>query len=177
MPRPIERSATRFATCSANLAGFDADADEVPVEAMEEIDVWALHQLEALRALVVSAYESHQYHLVYHGLNAFVTVTLSSFYLDVLKDRLYTFSPCVDRKTLRADRALQDRLGGRAPGGTDPVLHRRKEIWQELEALQGRPRWGSASVHAQVFPAPSSLPHDPDLLARWDGWQGSARSS
>ena len=42
------------------------------------------------RARVVSGYESHQYHLVYHALNSFVTVTLSSFYLDVIKDRLYT---------------------------------------------------------------------------------------
>src|SRR4029077_12099102 len=65
-----------------NLAGFDPAHDAVPVGEMPPIDVWALHQLEALRALVVGAYEKHQYHLVYHGLNSFVTVSLSSFYLD-----------------------------------------------------------------------------------------------
>jgi isoleucyl-tRNA synthetase len=43
-----------------------------------------------------------------------------------------------------------------------------EEIWQELEALRGRPRWDASSVHAEVFPDPSNLPAEPDLLARWD---------
>src|SRR6185436_17035461 len=56
-----------------NLAGFEPATDHVPVAELHEIDRWALHQLEALRARVVSAYEGHQYHVVYHALNAFVT--------------------------------------------------------------------------------------------------------
>jgi isoleucyl-tRNA synthetase len=47
-----------------------------------------------------------------------------------------------------------------------------EEIWQELEALQGRPRWEASSVHAQVFPQPSSLPPDPALNERWDRLAG-----
>ena len=154
-----------------NLAGFDPVTDAVPADAMQELDLWALHQLAALRALVVSAYESHQYHLVYHGLNAFVTVTLSSFYLDVLKDRLYT-SPRASIERRSAQTVLW-RIASDVARLAAPILcFTAEEIWQELEALQGRPRWGSASVHAQVFPEPSALPHNPELLVRWDRLAG-----
>jgi isoleucyl-tRNA synthetase len=150
-----------------NLDGFDAARDGVAYDQLEEIDRWALHQLEALRARIVAAYEAHQYHLVYHALNGFTTVTLSSFYLDILKDRLYT-SP----KASRARRSAQTVLWAIASDLARlmaPVLcFTAEEIWQELEAIQGRERWGNATVHAETFPAPRSLPAEPELLARWD---------
>jgi len=150
-----------------NLAGFDPVADAVPLAQMPEIDRWALHRLESLRSVVSGAYEGHQYHLVYHALNSFVTVTLSSFYLDVLKDRLYT-SP----RTSLARRSAQTVLwtmASKVARLAAPILcFTAEEIWQELEALAGRPRWETSSVHAQVFPEPSALPADPELLARWD---------
>ena len=76
-----------------NLNGFDHARDGVPYGSMPEIDRWALQQLEQVRRRWLAAYEQHQYHLIYHGLHNFCAVTLSSFYLDVLKDRLYTFPP------------------------------------------------------------------------------------
>jgi isoleucyl-tRNA synthetase len=150
-----------------NLAGFDSSADAVPVSEMPEIDRWALHQLESLRAVVVAAYESHQYHLVYHALNSFVTVTLSSFYLDVLKDRLYT-SPRASIERRSAQTVLFTMASALARLAAPILCFTAEEIWQEIEALQGRPRWGSRSVHAEVFPEPFALPADPALLARWD---------
>jgi isoleucyl-tRNA synthetase len=150
-----------------NLSGFDPAADAVPEAEMEELDRWALHQLEALRTTVVSAYEKHQYHLVYHALNAFVTVTLSSFYLDVLKDRLYT-TPRASVARRSAQTVLW-RMASSVSRLAAPILcFTAEEIWQELEALQGRSRWGTASVHAQLFPEPSGLPAEPELLARWE---------
>ncbi len=150
-----------------NLAGFDPAADAVSTADLQEIDRWALHQLESLRARVVYAYEGHQYHLVYHALNAFMTVTLSSFYLDVLKDRLYT-SPRASIARRSAQTVLW-RMASEVARLAAPILcFTAEEIWQELEALTGRPRWEASSVHAQVFPEPSSLPADPDLLSRWD---------
>jgi isoleucyl-tRNA synthetase len=150
-----------------NLSGFDPDADAVSPAELHEIDRWALHQTESLRARVVAAYEAHQYHLVYHALNAFVTVTLSSFYLDVLKDRLYT----APRASLarRSAQTVLWRMASDVARLAAPILcFTAEEIWQELEALRGRPRWEASSVHAQVFPEPSTLPAEPDLLARWD---------
>jgi isoleucyl-tRNA synthetase len=150
-----------------NLAGFDPIADAVAPSQMEEIDRWALQQLESLRARIVAGYEGHQYHLVYHALNSFVTVTLSAFYLDVLKDRLYT-SP----RTSVARRSAQTvlfRMASEIARLAAPVLcFTAEEVWQELEALQGRARWDVSSVHAQVFPEPSTLPPDPALAERWD---------
>jgi isoleucyl-tRNA synthetase len=150
-----------------NLSGFDPAADAVATAEMPEIDRWALHQLESLRARIVAAYEGHQYHLVYHALNSFVTVTLSSFYLDVLKDRLYT-SPRASVARRSAQTVLW-RMASEIARLAAPILcFTAEEIWQELEALQGRARWDASSVHAQVFPEPDSTPPDPALLARWD---------
>jgi len=120
-----------------------------------------------LRARVVAGYEGHQYHLVYHALNSFVTVTLSSFYLDVLKDRLYT-SPRASVARRSAQTVLWTMASEIARLAAPILCFTAEEVWQELEALQGRERWAEASVHAQVFPEPSSLPADPALQERWD---------
>jgi isoleucyl-tRNA synthetase len=150
-----------------NLEGFDAARDRVAYDAMPEIDRWALHQVEALRARIVAAYEGHEYHLVYHALNHFATVTLSSFYLDILKDRLYTAPrSSVER---RSAQTVLHRIASDVTRLMAPILaFTSEEIWQELEALAGRPRWGRASVHAATFPDPLDLPADSALEARWD---------
>jgi isoleucyl-tRNA synthetase len=173
-PEIIDRNAeayrkirNTFRYLLGNLAGFDPVADAVPPSEMEEIDRWALQQLESLRARIVAGYEGHQYHVVYHALNAFVTVTLSSFYLDVLKDRLYT-SPRASTARRSAQTVLW-RMASEIARLAAPILcFTSEEIWQELEALQGRPRWASSSVHAQVFAEPSGLSFDPALAERWD---------
>lgn len=150
-----------------NLHGFDPVTDAVAPDVMEEIDRWALGQVEALRARLVSAYESHQYHLVYHGLHNFCAVTLSSFYLDVLKDRLYT-APRRSRPRRSAQTALY-RLAMDLCRLMAPILSfTAEEIWQELEALHGRPRWADSTVHAQRFPEPSGAGQDRALAERWE---------
>mgnify|MGYP001765355242 CR=1 FL=1 len=151
-----------------NLDGFDAARDSVPYPEMEEIDRWALHQLEALRRRILSAYEGHQYHVVYHALHNFCGVTLSSFYLDVLKDRLYTASRRSPAR--RSAQTVLYRLAADLARLMAPVLcFTADEVWQEIEALHGRPKWGEATVHAALFPEPLAVPDDPALLERWDG--------
>lgn len=82
-----------------NLHGFDAARnqqwllDQADLTQLEPIDRYALHLLEELRGRVVNAYENYQFHQVFHALNEFCAVTLSAFYLDVLKDRLYVEDP------------------------------------------------------------------------------------
>lgn len=70
---------------------FDPVKDQVPYEKLTEIDRWALHELFELTEKVTQAYETYEFYKVYHLLNNFFTVTLSAIYLDVLKDRLYTW--------------------------------------------------------------------------------------
>lgn len=73
------------------LADFDHKSEIVPVEKMTELDRWALNELAVLTEKVTQAYDDYEFYKVYHLLNNFFTVTLSATYLDVLKDRLYTW--------------------------------------------------------------------------------------
>lgn len=72
-----------------NLYDFSLK-DQVSYENMKPLDRWALWELAQLIEKSRSAYESYEYHKVFHALNHFFTVTLSATYLDILKDRLYT---------------------------------------------------------------------------------------
>jgi isoleucyl-tRNA synthetase len=155
-----------------NLDGFLPRRDGVPYGEMEEIDRWALQQLEQLRRRLLAGYRSHQYHIVYHGLHQFCTVTLSAFYLDVLKDRLYT-APKRSRLRRSAQTVLH-RLAVDLCRLMAPVLcFTSEEVWQELEAIEERPRWGDSTVHAQLFPdPPSDFDVDRALLERWDRFLG-----
>ncbi len=74
-----------------SVSDFDPKKDKVAVSQMPELDQWALNELYELMEKVESAYENFDFYKVYHALNQFCTVTLSAVYLDVLKDRLYTW--------------------------------------------------------------------------------------
>jgi isoleucyl-tRNA synthetase len=74
-----------------NLGDFTG-ADAIAYDELEEADRWALHRLQLLRERVLKAYETYDFHQVYHAIHNFCAVDMSSFYLDILKDRLYTFA-------------------------------------------------------------------------------------
>ncbi|HXV75227.1 MAG TPA: isoleucine--tRNA ligase [Candidatus Polarisedimenticolaceae bacterium] len=149
-----------------NLSGFEPQHDAVPYERMGELDRWALQQLEQLRRKLVEAYESHQYHLVYHGLHQFCAVTLSSFYLDIIKDRLYTMPR--RHPARRSALTVLHRLADSLARLMAPVLcFTAEEVWQELGTLSGVERWSGASVHTQRFPEPLPLAADQQLIERW----------
>ncbi len=73
-----------------NLADFDPDKDPVAVDDMLALDRWALAKAQALQSEILEAYENYQFHLMYQKLHQFCVVEMGGFYLDVLKDRLYT---------------------------------------------------------------------------------------
>jgi isoleucyl-tRNA synthetase len=74
----------------ANTADFDAERDHVPVAQMFEIDRYALAQAGELMAAVQGDYVRYEFHLVVQRLQTYCSEELGGFYLDVLKDRLYT---------------------------------------------------------------------------------------
>ena len=82
------RNTVRFLL--GNLAGFDPARDAVPVEQLVALDHWALARAAELQREVVAAYRSYDFHLIYQKVHNFCVVDLGGFYLDVLKDRLYT---------------------------------------------------------------------------------------
>ena len=84
------RNTVRFLL--GNLAGFDPAKDQVAPDQLIALDRWALWRTEQLQEEVVAAYRNYQFHLIYQKVHNFCSVDLGGFYLDVLKDRLYTTS-------------------------------------------------------------------------------------
>lgn len=74
----------------SNLADFDASKDLLPVSEWLEIDRYALHLTSELQTQVLADYDRYEFHLAVQKLVGFCSDDLGSFYLDILKDRLYT---------------------------------------------------------------------------------------
>ena len=77
----------------ANTSDFDVQQDAVPFAQLLEIDRWALSRAEQFQAEVLKHYEVYEFHPVVAKLQVFCSEDLGAFYLDVLKDRLYTTAP------------------------------------------------------------------------------------
>ena len=73
-----------------NLHGFDPERHSVPWDDLVAIDCWALSKSFALQNEVVTAYRNYEFHDIYQKIHNFCVVELGGFYLDILKDRLYT---------------------------------------------------------------------------------------
>ena len=153
------RNTARFAL--GNLYGFDPERDSVPVEEMEEIDRWALAELNRVVAKVLAAYEAYEFHNVYQALYHFTTVTLSARYFDIIKDRLYTFAP--RNKARRSAQTVLLRIGDALARMLGPILvFTADEIWENL------PNRAEPSIHVAEFPTASAQTDDA-LFAEWDG--------
>jgi isoleucyl-tRNA synthetase len=148
-----------------NLHDFQIDRHALPLAELEEIDRWVLHQLNVLITCARDSYERYEFHLATQAIHRFSTVTLSSLYLDVLKDRLYTSPP--DAPARRSAQSAMHVIVDALTHLMAPVLcFTAEEIWQ---VLQGRGEGDALedSIHAAEFPRPLDLPSDEPLLARW----------
>ena len=121
--------------CLGNLDGFDADHLVAPEE-MLELDRWAVTKLNALIETGFRAYENYEFHVLTHAINDFCVVELSSFYLDILKDRLY----CEERNGLKrrsAQTALYLILDAMARMFAPILAFTCDEIWQAMPHRSG----------------------------------------
>ncbi len=89
----------------ANIADFDVSKDLLPVEEWLEIDRYALHLVQKLQTEILADYDKYEFHLAVQKFVSFCSEDLGSFYLDILKDRLYTAG-----ETSHARRAAQSAL-------------------------------------------------------------------
>ncbi len=122
------RNTARY--CLSNLDGFDPN-NLVPADQMEELDRWVLTKLDALVQLCRKAYHGYDFHAITHAINDFCVVELSSFYLDILKDRLY----CEEKDGLRrrsAQTALFLILDAMAKVFAPILAFTCDEIWQAM---------------------------------------------
>jgi isoleucyl-tRNA synthetase len=88
-----------------NLHDFDPGRDALPVAELVALDGWALERTRQLQAEVLEAYRRYAFHLIYQKVHNFCSVDLGGFYLDVLKDRLYT-TPAASRARRSAQTAM-----------------------------------------------------------------------
>ena len=130
---------------------------------MEEIDRWALLQLRRVASRVRVGYEQFEFHTVYHTLQNFCAVTMSSIYLDILKDRLYTSSRA--GKPRRSAQTALWRIAETVCRLMAPILcFTSEEIWGELGKLKSR----CGSIHLAEFLSVADIREDADLEGRWD---------
>jgi len=123
----------------ANLSDFDPGRDGVPREEMREVDRWILHEMQTLLERLTRAYDEFEFHQVYYRVHEFCAVELSQIYLDLLKDRLYTYPPkSGDRRS--AQTALWV-LATTLAKVLAPILsHTSEEVWQHLPAWEEKER-------------------------------------
>jgi isoleucyl-tRNA synthetase len=130
-----------------NLHDFSPAQHEVKFATLEPLDQYILARLAKLDETIRKAYEAFEFHRAYHALNEFVNTDLSALYLDVLKDRLYTFAP-----NHPARRSAQTSLWHIAETLTRliaPILSfTADEVWALLPAVATR----ESSVHLALFP-------------------------
>ncbi|HXE81442.1 MAG TPA: isoleucine--tRNA ligase [Vicinamibacterales bacterium] len=145
----------------ANLYDFDS-ADVVPAERLEAVDRYILARYAATALKILRAYDQYEFHVIFHALNAFATVDLSAFYVDVTKDRLYTLGA-----QSQSRRSAQTALYIIADGLTRlmaPVLPvTAEQLWKVLPGRR------EESVHLALFPAEAELQRlaSPALEEEW----------
>ncbi len=119
-----------------NIHDFDPKKDSVAVENMNELDKWAMMRLSQMTEKVLAAYESYDFHLIYHAIHNFCVVDMSNFYLDIIKDRLYVEK--AESMERRAAQTVMHAVLDTIVRLLAPVLvYTSEEIWQFMPHKEG----------------------------------------
>ena len=144
-----------------NISDFDPATQSVPFADMPEIDRWALHQLEGLKERVLAAYQDLQFHVIYQDVNGFCTVEMSAFYLDILKDRMYT-SKADSLQRLSAQTVMHTILDTLVRVLAPILSFTSDEVWQYMPGSR------EESVHLAEFPGLNPEWKNDELVSRWE---------
>jgi isoleucyl-tRNA synthetase len=145
----------------SNLYDFEPASDALPADRLLPLDAWALNEARAAMARLREAYEKYDFHVVYHTLVNFCSTTLSSFYLDILKDRLYASAAGSPER--RSAQTALFRIARSIAAAAAPVLvFTAEEIWA---ALPGKKE---ESVHLARFEALDGVRADAVPAASWE---------
>lgn len=147
-----------------NISDFDPAVDAVSFQEMPELDRWALITMNRLTEKVLDAYEKYDYHIIYHSIHNFCVVDMSNFYLDIIKDRLYT---------QKADSVLRRS----AQTAMYQILHTLVRLLAPILAFTSEEIWGfmphteqdkTESVLLNRMPEGNASYRDDALLERWE---------
>lgn len=131
----------------SNLYDFDPGKDPVPYDKLLEIDRWALSRLSGLIKSSAENYDSYSLHKVYRDVYNFCVYEISSVYLDILKDRMYTFkSDSIERKS--GQTAMFELLLGLLKIMAPLLSITAEEAWGYLN-FKGK----SESIHLETWPS------------------------
>jgi len=147
-----------------NLSGFNPATDKVEERELLPLDRYMLARTRELSEKVQAWYASFEFHRVYHAINDFAVIDLSSFYLDVLKDRMYTFAPSSQAR--RSAQTVLWQIAEALVRLVAPILSfTADEVWEYLPKVEGR----EVSVHLAHFLKPEEIfSEDPtQLLEEW----------
>ncbi|MEJ2364604.1 MAG: isoleucine--tRNA ligase [Deltaproteobacteria bacterium] len=145
-----------------NLVDFDPEQDSRDVSSLEALDRWAASRLQQWVWLVAKAFESFEFHKIYHAIHNFCVVDLSAFYLDVLKDRLYVSAP-TSAKRRSAQSAIFEIVTTLVRLMSPILVFTAEEIWENVPPFPGK----SDSIHLELLPKPSSAYEDDSLEEEW----------
>ncbi len=165
----LEQTATNYRTLRntlrfmlGNLYDFDPVLNVLPLNELEEIDRWAMHRLNEVVRRCVSAYDVYEFPRVAQTLLTFCAQDLSAFYLDVLKDRLY--SSGADSRQRRSAQTVLYEITSTLTRLLAPILSfTAEEVWQKLP-VPGKP----ASVLLAALPSYRADVRSRELEAHWE---------
>ena len=154
------RNTLRFAL--GNVYDFDPVLNAVPLDQLEEMDRWALHRLNEVVRRCTVAYDAYEFPRVVQTLLAFCAQDLSAFYLDVIKDRLYSFG--ADSRARRSAQTVLYEVTSCLARLLAPILSfTSEEVWQKLP-VPGKP----VSVLLAALPSFRADLRARELEARWE---------
>ncbi|MFP4256941.1 MAG: isoleucine--tRNA ligase [Desulfobacterales bacterium] len=146
-----------------NLFDFDPEANITALEQMPDMDRFMLHRLQGLVARCRQAYDSHEFHVVYHALYNYCTIDLSSMYLDILKDRLYTSPPGSSAR--RSAQTVMFHTLDAVTRLMAPILPFTAE---EIRSFMPRFQEMEQSIHLESLPETRKEFLDDELASKWE---------
>ena len=146
-----------------NLHDFDPMVDRVELDALLEIDRYILSRFNVLRKKILSAFDNYEFHIFYHSFSNFCVVELSAFYLDILKDRLYTY-PEKSKGRRAGQTTLYILLMGMVRLIAPVLSFTAEEIWKFIPNGSTLEK----SVHFTTFPKDEDVNFDNELTQNWE---------
>jgi len=149
-----------------NLYDFNPETCSIPFADLTELDKWAIYQLKLLEDKVIKAYQNYEYHIAYHAIQNFCVVTLSAFYLNILKDRLYVLkSDSFQRRSAQTGifHILNSLVRLMAPIYSFTA----EEVWEHMPFYQNK----EESVHLAEFIRTDTNFITEELIKRWENFE------
>jgi len=146
-----------------NLYDFNPVTDALAYENLTDIDKYAVHTLSGLVEKGIRAYENYDFHVIYHAMYNYCTVDLSAFYLDILKDRLYTSPPkSADRRS--AQTVMHSILDAMIRIMAPILPFTAEEIWKHMPEQAGK----TESIHMTGLPDAAGFQKNAELAGKWE---------